>query len=159
MLGFKSKNMELEMNWDAIGAIGEVLGAVVVLVTLVILIVQLRQNTNEVRASTIQSLHEKSIEVFGESMRSELPVILAKNQSDEELTSEERQRYLMFLRRNLQLFELVLMNYQQGRLGQEVMDAYNQRMRSHVNFSYWDELWPTIKPTMTKSFQAHMEEL
>ena len=99
------------MNWDAIGAIGEVLGAVVVLVTLVILVVQLRQNTNEVRASTIQSLHEKSIEVFGESMRSEIPVILAKNQSDEELTSEERQRYVMFLRRNLQLFELVLMHY------------------------------------------------
>ena len=147
------------MNWDAIGAIGEVLGAVVVLVTLVILVVQLRQNTNEVRASTIQSLHEKSIEVFGESMRSEIPVILAKNQSDEELTSEERQRYVMFLRRNLQLFELVLMHYQQGRLGQEVMDAYNHRMRSHFNFSYWDELWPTIKPTMTKSFQTHMKEL
>jgi hypothetical protein len=33
------------LNWDAIGAIGEVLGAVAVVVTLIYLAVQLRQNT------------------------------------------------------------------------------------------------------------------
>jgi hypothetical protein len=147
------------MDWDAIGAIGEVSGALAVVVTLVVLIVQLRQNTSEVRASTIQSLHEKSIQVFGESMISDIPVLLAKTQSGEELTSAERQRYIMFLRRNLQLFELVLMQYRQGRLSQEVMDAYNQRMRSHFDFAHWDELWPAIKPTMTVTFQQHMDDL
>jgi hypothetical protein len=33
------------MNWEAIGAIGEVLGALAVIVTLVYLAVQIRQNT------------------------------------------------------------------------------------------------------------------
>jgi len=147
------------MNWDAIGAVGEVFGALAVVVTLLILILQLRQNTKEVRASTIQSLHEKSIEVFGESMNSEIPVLLAKAQSGEELTLAERQRYIMFLRRNLQLFELVLMQYRQGRLSEEVMDAYNQRMRSHLDFVYWEEIWPTVKPMMTLTFQQHMDNI
>jgi len=147
------------MNWDAIGAIGEVAGALAVVITLVVLIVQLRQNTTEVRASTIQSLHELSIQVFGESMISDVPVLLAKAQSGEEFTAAERQRYIMFLRRNLQLFELVFMQYGQGRLSQEVMDAYNKRMRSHLDFAHWDELWPAIKPLMTVAFQQHIDGL
>jgi hypothetical protein len=40
------------VNWDAIGAIGEVLGAVGVIITLVYLSVQLRQNTRAMRGQT-----------------------------------------------------------------------------------------------------------
>ena len=40
------------MNWEAIGAIGEVLGAVAVILTLAYLAVQIRQNTSSTRAST-----------------------------------------------------------------------------------------------------------
>ena len=40
------------MNWEAIGAIAEVLGAVAVLVTLVYLAVQIRQNTRQIGASS-----------------------------------------------------------------------------------------------------------
>ena len=37
------------MNWEAIGAIGEVLGAIGVIVTLAYLAVQIRQNTRDIR--------------------------------------------------------------------------------------------------------------
>jgi hypothetical protein len=47
--------MELEMNWDAIGAIGEVVGALAVFITLGYLAVQIRQNTKAVRASALDS--------------------------------------------------------------------------------------------------------
>ena len=39
------------MNWDAIGAIGEILGAIGVIVTLGYLAVQIRQNTRSSRVS------------------------------------------------------------------------------------------------------------
>jgi hypothetical protein len=42
------------MNWEAIGATGEVMGAIAVLVTLVYLAVQIRQNTDQAKqANTI----------------------------------------------------------------------------------------------------------
>lgn len=44
------------MNWDAIGATGEVLGALAVLVTLIYLAAQIRQNTATVATSTYDSL-------------------------------------------------------------------------------------------------------
>lgn len=43
------------MNWDAIGAIGEVIGALAVVLTLAYLAIQIRQNASSVRASAYQA--------------------------------------------------------------------------------------------------------
>ena len=43
------------MNWDAIGAIGEIVGAVAVLITFIYLSVQIRQNTKAVRSTALDS--------------------------------------------------------------------------------------------------------
>jgi len=48
------------MNWEAIGAIGEIAGAIGVVVTLAYLSVQLRQNTKASRLSAIQAASENS---------------------------------------------------------------------------------------------------
>ncbi len=44
------------MNWDAIGAIGEILGAIAVLGTLIYLAAQIRQNTASVTTATYESM-------------------------------------------------------------------------------------------------------
>ena len=148
------------MNWEAIGAIGEIIGAAAVVVTLLVLVMQLRQNTSEMRANTVRSLQEKSIDLFGEGMLStELPGIVAKNKKDETLTDEEFERYLMFVRRNVQLFEQVFIQHSEGRITDEVMAAYNRRIRAHFENKHWDEIWTFIKPLMTESFQRHVEAL
>lgn len=43
------------MNWDAIAAIGEMLGALAVLVTLIYLALQIKQNTSAVATATYES--------------------------------------------------------------------------------------------------------
>ena len=43
------------MNWEAIGAVGEVLGAVGVILTLGYLAVQIRQNTAMMTVQTVQA--------------------------------------------------------------------------------------------------------
>ena len=44
------------MNWDALSAISEIVGAGAVLVTLIYLTVQMRQNTASVQAATRQAI-------------------------------------------------------------------------------------------------------
>lgn len=46
------------MNWEAIGAIGETLGAIGVIVTLVYLAAQLRQNTRALRSNSWQAIQD-----------------------------------------------------------------------------------------------------
>ena len=48
------------MNWQAIGAAGEVLGAIAVLLTLIYLTLQIRQNTKATRLQTAQATHQFS---------------------------------------------------------------------------------------------------
>ena len=43
------------MNWEAAGAIGEIVGALAVFITLAYLAVQIRQNTGAVRAAALDS--------------------------------------------------------------------------------------------------------
>ena len=47
------------MNWEAIGALAEVFGAVGVIITLVFLARQISHNTNAVRASTNHGLTQQ----------------------------------------------------------------------------------------------------
>ena len=46
------------MNWEAIGAIGEIIGAIAVVITLVYLSSQLRQNTKATKQSTSREIAE-----------------------------------------------------------------------------------------------------
>jgi hypothetical protein len=48
------------MNWDALGAIGEIAGAIGVVVTLVYLSTQIRQNTKSSKITAVQSAVEGS---------------------------------------------------------------------------------------------------
>lgn len=43
------------MNWEAIGAIGEIVGALAVFLTLIYLAMQIRQNTSSVRAAAVDA--------------------------------------------------------------------------------------------------------
>lgn len=45
------------MNWEALGAIGEILGAAAVVVTLAYLAVQMRQNTRQLRIESHRALY------------------------------------------------------------------------------------------------------
>ena len=47
------------MNWEAIGAVGELVGALAVLVTLIYLSMQIRQNTKSVQAAAVDSANSQ----------------------------------------------------------------------------------------------------
>jgi hypothetical protein len=53
------------MNWEAIGAIGELIGAVVVVVSLVYLAAQVRQDTEQARLSSVQAVTFQNSESLG----------------------------------------------------------------------------------------------
>ncbi len=51
----------MDLNWEAIGAIGEIVGAVAVVITLIFLTIQLRHNTRSVdesRNATVSQLYQ-----------------------------------------------------------------------------------------------------
>ena len=81
------------MNWDAIGAVGELVGALAVLVTLIYLAIQVRHTRRAQEAEAIRANRVERRE-FHTAIRDSpyIPMIYAKIDSGEKLTAEEEHR-------------------------------------------------------------------
>ncbi len=83
------------MNWEAIGAVGEAVGAIGVVATLAYLAVQIRQNTGATRAAShhavIEALNQGNL---AQAQDAELAQIFVSGLKDRGvLTEVERQRF------------------------------------------------------------------
>lgn len=94
------------MNWDAIGAIGEIVGALAVFITLVYLALQIRQNTRAVHSSALDST-VNTISIARQSIyeNDEVARVYLKGQATpEELDDLERLKFRLLVH-NLMLSE------------------------------------------------------
>jgi hypothetical protein len=83
------------MNWEAIGAVGEIVGALAVLVTLIYLAIQVRHTRRAQQAEAIRANRLERRE-FHTAIRDSpyIAMIIAKIESGDELTAEEEHRLL-----------------------------------------------------------------
>lgn len=126
------------MNFDTLGNIGDFVGGIAVIISVVYLAIQIRKNTQEVQNSAVQNLLELSVSMFGESMSSHIPEVIEKQHAGEPLSKADDERMFLFIRRNLQLFELVYLQYRGARVSQEIMDSYEARIKSHFPREGWE---------------------
>ena len=114
------------MNWEAIGAIGEVVGAAVVGVTLIYLIIQVKQNSVSINANITQA----NIAAFNElnallASDEELSAILEKGTDHPQTLSEsENRRFTWLMRSYLNLYLNLFDQYRQGTCSPELWDRH-----------------------------------
>ena len=95
------------MNWEAIGAVGEVVGAIAVVATLGYLAVQLKQNTRTVQLAAETGLSEKFADWTAHVVNNpELGRIWdAAAIEPESLTDDEKRLYLWYVAELILLYE------------------------------------------------------
>lgn len=147
------------MSFETLGNFGDFIGGIAVVITLAYLAYQIRQNTKEVRNNSIQALLDRSTTLFDENIHSPMAEVFAKLQTEQALTTEEQWRLHMFIRRNFQLYELVFLQYQEGRISEQVMQAYERRVKASVERDFFCELWPTMKMFYTDDFVKFVDKL
>ena len=110
--------MQTAMDWSAIGAIGEIIGAFAVLITLIYLAVQIRQNTHEIRAARVestlkdQSSYNKLLAADPDLTR----IYWQAVENIDELTDQEKKRWLHLCSIMLRNSEIAYYHYSQGYL-------------------------------------------
>ena len=86
------------INWEAIGAVGEVVGAIAVVVTLLYVSVQLRQNTRTVEHSIQRGVHEDAAAwIYKLVENSELAELYRSGMNGDDLSSNDRLRFSLLL--------------------------------------------------------------
>ena len=131
------------MNWDAIGAVGETVGALAVVVSLGYLAVQIRQQNRESRRSMTNSLTEQWNEFMGPLAYSdEMSVIWVRGTGGEELSPAETVRFWSHNSRYFRIVESYYLHHLDGILDQRVWTGVSHTLDDALSnpgiLMYWE---------------------
>ena len=148
------------MNWDAIGAVGEVLGALAVVVTLGYVAIQMRQNTAALRISNENFLIERQDAIVATLVTDpSLAALQVKHDKREQLTDVEHVRMWNQYFRDLLMWELAYNRREEGHFSeshwQDWDNAYTKQFLDEFPSSWWDE----ARPWLTGAFSDYVEAL
>lgn len=94
------------MNWDAIAAVGDIIGAIAVVISLVYLAVQIRISNKATQQAVSQELMETAWQTLSQlSTNPTLAKLWVKGSANEKLTLPESVQYRTFLLQLLNLWE------------------------------------------------------
>lgn len=123
------------MNWDALGAIAELLGASAVLVTLLYLTAQLRQNTktlNSNQSNTVMAgFNEMNIAVFSDPETSRICNVGFVD--TDALTGEEKNRFFFMLNGFFNIYRNLYHQYLDGTYPEERWKVFAYEARELVS--------------------------
>ena len=140
------------MQWDAIGAVGEVVGAIGVILTLFYLAGQIRQNTKTISAQMVQSIGENTQKItLAPIEQLELAQALHLARRGEETSPLQREligRYLFSMLRN---WELNLYAKRRGFHDPSMQESHEQGLRSVLTQDFGARWWDSNKAALFSS--------
>lgn len=149
------------MNWDAIGALGEIAGAIGVIVTLIYLAIQLRQNTKASKVAAVQSSMENSAK-FSELLATDGG--LARTfwlglSNPEELTVTELRRFVSVLNVFMRRESLAYYLYREGTMPKELWDARVVALQGALNQPGLRVYLDTSADSLPSDFREFIEDI
>ena len=146
------------MNWDAIGAIGELVGATAVVATLLYLSYQLRQNTKTTRLSSTQAVCEQLQSMFSLLASDEsLAEIFNQASKGTTLTGAKKVRFNAFYSDMFRVYENAFIQRQEKALGDDHWDGMTKMMIDITEMASFPSYWENRKHWFSEKFQQHIE--
>ena len=149
------------MNWDAIGAVGEIIGALAVLATLVYLALQVRQNTLQMKATSHQAISDSLNHInilFAEN--SAMSQIWLKGCDDRSsLTLEEKWRFDATARAYMHVCETMFFQAETGTGDRTVQLAEERGMVMILSTPGCHEWWAENPYGFGVEFRDYVERV
>ena len=148
------------MNWEAVGAISQIIGAVLVGITLIYLAIQLRQNTSALKSSTflaVSSLMGSTMEVW--ATHSDLAPLLIKAQAGlDQLSPDERARFGFVMMMAYRRVETVVVQRHLGFIDRELTEGFERSALSVLHSKGVRQWWDASKDAFSNVFSAWVDE-
>ena len=149
------------MNWEAIGSVSELIGAVGVIVSLIYLAAQIRQNTKSLRASAYDAItsHVAELNKLIISDAEVSSIIDEGDQDRSSLSREKRKRYDAFQRNRFRHYDNLHYQYCHGLLEesrwQPLQEAITYQLQKPGVVSSWNQ----YSRTLNTEFAEYVESL
>lgn len=145
---------------EALGNLGEFVGALGVVISLVYLARQMHQNTISVRAASFNAMIQNSIRLLEHSFRdSEFAAFLARAEADpDQLTPQERVRWDSYMTAVYRHFGNLVFQSRVGALDQEMWKAYREDLKRHLRQDSWASWYHAHSEVFSRSLTDHVEQ-
>jgi len=152
--------MDQQAFAQLLGNYGEFVGAIAVVVTLVYLTTQIRQNTNAVQSSTYASWNEAA-QSWGDFVADHAGTLAVIQQKDpDELTPQERYVALGFAAKTFHQGQTAFLHHQAESIPDEVRDAHlHGVVGAFERFAILRNIWRDgLRDTFARSFVEYVEQ-
>ena len=148
------------MNWDAVGALGETVGAFAVVVSLIYLALQLRTQNRE---SQIASVHE-IMEGFRNAMailehKEKADIFLRGNENYDSLDDVEMMQYIAIGQQILRVWEEAYHQHRVNRLPSHVWEPMQKQFAQFISTNGAKRLWELRSQGYSDQFVSYIAEL
>ncbi len=118
------------MNWDAVGAIAESVGALGVIFSLIYLALQVRQNTQQVRLSRFQEASSSLQDGFAPIYNAgNLAIWFKGHYKPDDLDEQEAYTFRLFMERQLYNVQNIVYQHENGLIDEAVFESTVSQMQ------------------------------
>jgi hypothetical protein len=153
--------MELDINWDALGAIGEIVGAAAVVLTLAYLAMQIRQNTRTVKAASHHAITD-SMNHISISIAQNPDVARIWRMGNEDLSSLTEDEFVSFgflLLTYMRVFETLYYQRKIGTMEEQLYIAEEKTLRWAVKNPGFRSWWVDNPISLSQEFRDYIDRL
>jgi hypothetical protein len=149
------------VNWEAVGAIAEFLGALGVIASLIYVGMQIRESSRVVQASTSQAVADSAqARLLAVAQSLSLASALAKLVDTPTAASSAEQIQVKFLRTaSFKGFENQFFQYRQGLLGADTWSGYEFFLLANLRAPDVQQWWSRSKDGFAAACRSHVEGL
>jgi hypothetical protein len=149
------------MNWDAIGSIGEIVGATAVVISVGYLAIQIRKQTQESRLSATRELATHYQDIMNTLIVNDglAEIYLQGVQDYESLPNADRLRVALIFQKTIRLMEQQHIHIQKSGVDDSYFISANLGFEEFLTFPGVQTWWETSKQHFEESLRARVDGL
>lgn len=136
----------------------EIVGGAIVVVTLIFLVVQMRQNTHALKSATVLGSHNTTLTVYGMMVQDSMMQALVKGMSrPSDLSPVEKAKFHAFWTATLQNYQQTYFQIRAGTYEESLYDGWWQVLRDNFLSPGFQQHWEQRKFILSGEFQEFVE--
>ena len=148
------------MNWDAVGAIGEVVGALAVVISIIYLAAQIRQNTKAARLDAEREVGLYYANILREGAHTDMPGLYLRGADGLlELSEEDTAKFGFWVLGFLRFIQYAFDQRQEGNLSDSTWESIELGFKTQFQAPGVQEIWQVRGNTFKQSFRNYVDTL
>ena len=139
-------------------SVAEIIGTAAVIVSLLIVSYNIRQNTKAVQATDDTVLYRMTDSWYADvTVNPELAELMIRYEAGEQLTASEHRRMTYHISRALNQWELAFVRFEQGLFPPKQWESWNHSFEVWLPDLYRQEDWENERDSYYEDFAAHVD--